>query len=87
MKSIIEELWNGRICPQESGLSDTPELKALNKSMGKYHAELENALNDEQKRLLEQFLTCCDEFEYKYEIQVFSCGFRLGAKLMMDLQT
>ncbi len=85
MKSIIEELWFGNICPQENGLSNTPELKELSKSMGKYHAELENTLNDEQKKLLEKLLTCRDHYEWKYEAEIFSCGFRLGAKLIMDL--
>ncbi len=85
MESIIKELCFGNICPQESGLANTPELKTLNKSMSEIHEKLEKTLTAEQMKLLENFLDIRDKFEWKYESEIFACGFRLEAKPIMDL--
>ncbi len=85
MKSMIEELWHGQIHPQESGLCETPELKKLIEDLAHHRENLEKVLTDPQKALLEKMLDCQNEFESLYETTVFSYGFKLGAKIALEM--
>ncbi len=85
MESIIEKLWHGNLNPQESGLCETPEMKKQLDIIEQRRIVLEQLLNEEQKQRLEQLLNAYHEFEQKYEVSIFSCGFQLGAKLALEL--
>ena len=37
MKSILEELWYGNICPETDKRSNTEEMKQLMKYMARHH--------------------------------------------------
>ncbi len=84
MESIIEELWYGNNAPLENDFSNTPELKEILRKSIECRKELEQSLSDAQKELLNQLFDCRTELDSHCEKAVFSYGFRLGIKIIME---
>ena len=55
MKSILEELWYGNVCPNNGCRELTKQAKMLMGNLADYHANLQETLSDKQKELLENF--------------------------------
>ena len=85
MKSIIEELWYGNICPQEEGVSNSPEFKELAGYITRHRTELEATMSYEQKRILNKMMDCRNEIDCLTEAKIFANGLKLGAKLMFEM--
>ena len=58
MKSILEELWYGNICPETDKRSSSEEMKQLMKYMARHHDNLMETMTDEQKDIFERFDDC-----------------------------
>ena len=56
MKSTLEELWHGNICPETDSRTNTLEMKHLMEYMARHHNNLLNSMTDEQKDIFEQFI-------------------------------
>ncbi len=85
MKSILNELYYGRIVPWERGIPKTPEYKEANKDINKEKAFFKQILSEEEyKRLevLENMYTNTSDIE---SADAFSYGFRLGLLIMIDV--
>ena len=50
MKSIINELWHGNICPQTDSRNNSPEMKELMEYMARHHDDLLKTMTDGRKR-------------------------------------
>jgi hypothetical protein len=50
MKSILEELWYGNICPETDSRTTTPEMKQLMEYMARRHGSLLTTINNGQKQ-------------------------------------
>ncbi len=85
MKSVINELWYGNINPNESGVFNTPEMKKTLDYIIRHSDELKKGLTEEQTELFEKLSDSENEFYSLAQATVFSCGFRLGAKMIMDI--
>lgn len=85
MKSILEEMWYGNICPETDSRTLTREMKQLMQTMGKYHDELLATMTDEQKEVLEKFDDSWSEYASLAEKSVFVYAFRLGANIALDI--
>ena len=85
MCKIIEELWNGRIIPQDMCKENDPRVKELHDLLLRNRAELEPTLSEEQKIILEKYEDNNDELISIVERRIFEQGFRLGAKLMLEI--
>ena len=83
-ESAIKELWHGNIIPQESGRTNSPEMKELLGYMARYHKELEETFSDEQREVFEKFHECQNEYASLSEAAIFEYAFCLGARLMME---
>ena len=84
MKSIIQELWNGNVQPQEDGRQHSKEAKELMGYMARHHDNLFKTMTDEQKAVFEKFTDCWGEYESLVEEAIFAYAFRLGARIMLD---
>ncbi len=84
MNDMIKELYYGNICPQESGIFDTPEFRELNGYMGRHRETLEKELSDELMDVFEKYIDARNEFESKAEAEMFEYGFKLGMRLMAE---
>ena len=62
-----------------------PRVKELHDLLLRNRAELEPTLSEEQKIILEKYDDNNDELISIVERRIFEQGFRLGAKLMLEI--
>ena len=87
MRSILEELFYGNICPNTDCRSHDKETKQLMGYIADHHDSLLSTLNDQQKEILEKFDDCYNELTDINEREIFSYGFKLGARIMLAVVT
>ena len=85
MRSILEELFYGNICPNTDCRSQDKETKQLMGDIADHHENLLSTLNDEQKELLEKFDDCYNELTDINDREIFSYAFKLGARMMLEV--
>jgi hypothetical protein len=85
MRKILEELWLGNIAPQERQINHgTPYDDAL-KMMCKNEEKLKLMLKGKEKEVFEKFCDFRDEVEHYTEEESFITGFRIGARIVIEL--
>jgi len=84
MRSILQELWNGNICPQTDSRNNSPEMKELMEYMARHHDNLLKTMTDEQKEIFEKFDDCWSEYASYAEAAIFEYAFKLGMQLAID---
>ena len=84
--NAIKELWHRNIQPQEDSRTNTKEMKELIGYIARHHEELEKYFTDEQKEIFEKFQDCWGEYATLAEEAIFEYAFKLGARLIMDIQ-
>ena len=61
-------------------------MKELIEYIARHHEELEKDFTDEQKEIFEKFQDCWGEYATLAEEAIFEYAFKLGARLIMDIQ-
>ena len=85
--SILEELYNGNICPADKYMKRGSEYYEISRFLAnKEDVFLEN-LTQEQKALYEEILDKRTDQENIYTKEIFVEGFRLGAQIMLEILT
>ena len=87
MRSILEELFYGNICPNSDCRSHDKETKQLMGYIADHHDNLLSTLNDQQKELLEKFDDCYNELTDINEREIFSYAFKLGMGIAIEVLT
>ncbi len=87
MRSILEELFYGNICPNTDFRSQDKETKQLMEYIADHHDNLLSTLNNQQKELLEKFDDCYNELTDINERELFTYAFKLGARIMLAVFT
>ena len=85
MKSILEELFYGNVCPNTDCRSKDKEVKDLMAHIADHHSSLNETLTDKQKDLCERFDDCWSEYASLAEKSIFVYAFRLGANIAIDI--
>ena len=85
MKSILEELWYGNVCPDIMLGKMSAEEKELAQYLEKHHERLNALMNNEQKEVFEKYDDCQNELSTINERAIFIYGFRLGARIMLEV--
>ena len=85
MRSILEELFYGNICPNTDCRSQDKETKQLMGYIADHHDKLLSTLNDQQKEILEKFDDCYNELTDINERDIFVYAFKLGARLALEM--
>ena len=85
MRSILEELFYGNICPNTDCRSRDKETKQLMGYIADHHDNLLSTLNEQQKEILEKCDDCYNELIDINEREIFAYAFKLGAKLMLTV--
>ena len=83
--SVLEELWYGNIAPSERTIRKNSEYARLSKEALHCEEQFINELSDEGRKIYEERITklllkCGIE-----ECDSFICGFRLGAKIILEV--
>ena len=87
MRSILQELWNGNICPQTDSRNISPEMKQLMEYMARHHDDLLKTMTDEQKEIFEKFGDCWSEYMSLAEAAIFEYAFKLGMQIAIETLT
>ena len=87
MRSILEELFYGNVCPNTDCRSHDKETKQLMGYIADHHDNLLSTLNDQQKKLLEKFDDCYNELTDINEREIFSYAFKLGMRIAIEVLT
>ena len=80
----IENLYYGRIAPYEMKISNI-EIQRLMELAEKNEEILCNSLSDEQRKIFEKYREYIADISTITDCEMFSHGFRLGIKLMIDV--
>lgn len=81
---ILEEFWYGNIEPTEYDTSSA-EYKKLLELICRNEEKLKVSMTDEQKELLEKYSDCTHEYQAITVCQIFQNGFKLGARMMLEV--
>ena len=87
MRSILEELFYGNICPNTDCRSRDKETKQLMGYIADHHDNLLSTLNDQQKETLEKFDDCYNELTDINEREIFTYAFKLGMRIAIEVLT
>ena len=82
---ILEEFWYGNIEPTEYDTSSCTEYKKLQELICRNEDKLKAAMTDEQKELFEKCMDCTREFQTITDCLIFQNGFKLGARMMLEV--
>lgn len=82
---MLEDLYNGKIIPIERYIKDQSDYQKTNKTLVKNIDNLFALLNDNQKQLCEKVFDNFTDLEYISELESFSQGFCIGAKLILEI--
>lgn len=82
--TALENLWYGNIRPVETYIEGNVEYKNLLRIAAKDQERLGASLSPEQTELLEKYEAAVKEMNATAEVEAFSYGFRLGARLMTE---
>lgn len=85
MRSILDELFYGNICPNTDCRSQDKETKQLMGYIANHYDNLLSTLNDHQKEVLEKFDDCYNELTDINEREIFAYAFKLGARIMLEV--
>lgn len=61
-------------------------MKELMEYMARHHDDLLKTMTDDQKETFEKFHDCWSEYMSLAEAAIFEYAFRLGARLVIDVQ-
>ena len=85
MKRIIENLICSNLFDYEQIGYDNAEIKSIVESINENRQMLFDTLSDKQKKLFIKYEDFSDERLTLREISAFSEGFKLGAKILIDV--
>ena len=85
MKSVLEELFYGNLCPNTDCRSKEKEVKELMGYIADHHDALFGELTDKQKETLEKFDDCYAELTDINEREIFVYAFKLGARIAIEV--
>lgn len=84
-KSMLQELYFGRISPWERKRVHTQEYHALTKKIDGIVVHFKNLLSSEEYAKFEEMQTLQAQADIIDDVNLFEYSFCLGAALMMDI--
>ena len=81
---ILEEFWYGNIEPTEYDTS-SKEYKKLQELICRNEEKLRATMTDEQKELFSKYADCVREYQAITDYLLFQNGFKLGARMMIEV--
>lgn len=87
MKSILEELYDGKIFPEEQIVPKDHNYRPLNEKISELLEEWKKKLSEDDYYQLESFLELCSESSSMEASESFVYGFKLGALIMVEVFT
>lgn len=82
---ILEELWYGNVMPGERSVEKGGRPWNLGRLILQNEEELKPLLSEKATEVLEKLRDSQSELNDLNECEVFVCGFRLGARIMLEV--
>ena len=83
--TTLEDLYYGNISPHERYIKQGTRVDKLVKLICKNEEELNSGLTEKQKETFEKYKDCNREISEISERETFLNGFRLGARIIIDV--
>jgi len=83
--NTLEDLYYGNLFPQEKCAKLDDEVKELLKLLNRNEEKLTATLTELQKETFEKYKDCNREISEICEREIFLNGFRLGARIIIDV--
>ena len=87
MKTILEQLFDGNIYPDELIISRDPEYRPLNKKISATMETWKKKLSEDDFKQLEDLLDLRSQSSSMHATASFMYGFKLGAAIMIEVLT
>lgn len=84
--NILEDLYYGNICPCDRDVKRGSKTDRLQKLICRNEEELLSTLTDKQKETFEKYKDAQSELYNYFEREVFTQGFILATKIMIEVQ-
>ena len=84
-KTIIRQLFYGELHPWERFVPNDSDLRKASNRVGKLVEEWKEHLSTEDTERLEEIVDTLYQYSSIIEADGFESGFRLGAKMMLDI--
>lgn len=85
MGKILDAFANDELCVNPSTYKGSPEYMKAVDNMYKTSEALEAKLNDEEKKLFEQFCDAQGDENHLYQLDVFNRGFRIAVLMLFEV--
>ena len=82
---ILADLYYGRVIPHEHGVKSGSEYEKLLRDIIKHEDDLVSTLTEQQRETFEKYKDCKSDIDGMNELEAFINGFRLAAKIMMEV--
>ncbi len=85
MERILEQLYNGDLCPADSRIYDNPQYPGMCEVVLEETEEFAGALKAERREAFDAMMDHYLELCYVEKTQAFCDGFRIGARMMCEV--
>lgn len=85
MQGVIEQIYDGELCPSERPQRRTKAFHAMRETAISAHDTFEEKLCQPMKEELDEYLSKESDVNAYHTKQAFVDGFRLGAQLMLEI--
>ena len=87
MRSVLEDLWYGNVCPNSGCGEVSKETKELMEYVERHRKNLLESFTEKQKEIFEKLDDCYAELSDMNERKFFVQAFCLGAKIVFEIMT
>ena len=84
MCDTIKNLYNGRLDPSSEQLPPDTERHGFIKNMDEFEEKAKEILNAEQLEFFNEYVKLRNDYGYHMHEEIFTQGFKLGAKITME---
>ena len=82
---VLEEIWNGKIVPQERTATFDKDLERKRKALQEEYNLIKDELSANGKSRLEKYDHLLMEIQSIFEEKIFIEAFRLASKIMIEV--
>lgn len=82
---VLSDLWYGNIAPHERTIPRNSEYRKLLQKLVDHGDQIRNAFTPELKMIFDEYESIYTTINAKNEEEAFITGFRLGAKMILDV--
>ncbi len=84
-KKILRELYNGNIAPQSKPIPKDSKYREIQTKVSDLEDAINQKLTAEDKKLFDELLSACSDLSTANGEDCFIEGFRLGARMILEI--